>query len=50
MMSLNKTPDLSVAVKLLKGSPWENLPLDKLPWYSPEIEEITLQAQELFEK
>ncbi|KAF2452123.1 hypothetical protein P171DRAFT_426510 [Karstenula rhodostoma CBS 690.94] len=49
-MSLNKTTDLSVAAKLLKGSPWENLPLDKLPWYSPEIEEITPQAQELFEK
>lgn len=48
-MASGKT-ELSGAEKLLKGSQWENMPLDKLPWYTPEITDISSQAQELFEK
>ncbi|KAF1967866.1 hypothetical protein BU23DRAFT_583613 [Bimuria novae-zelandiae CBS 107.79] len=45
-----ETTELSGVAKLLKGSPWENMPVEKLPWYSAEIEEIPPAAQELFEK
>ncbi|KAL5446501.1 hypothetical protein PMIN06_007769 [Paraphaeosphaeria minitans] len=48
MMSLNKTPDLSVAVKLLKGSPWENLPLESSDKVKAHIKELRDKAYVVF--